>query len=145
MNPIRIRSRQDSGQSLVEFALVLPMLMLVVVGMCELGKATFAKSMVTEAARRGARAAIVDGTGEWKATAEQAASDVLFPNGVGEKMFQGTKIDATCTDEPPYQVTVHVSVPIMHVWIGHPDSVMAEAVSVMDCQPAFVFKKPELP
>jgi Flp pilus assembly protein TadG len=43
------------GQNLLEFALVLPLLMIVVVGVLDLGRAFFAVIQVTNAAREGAR------------------------------------------------------------------------------------------
>lgn len=49
-----IKSRQR-GQGLVEFALLLPILVLVVFGVLELGRAFFAFIAITNAAREGAR------------------------------------------------------------------------------------------
>lgn len=47
------------GQALVEFALLLPFIMLVLIGIVEFGRAWNAKQMVTDAAREGARWAVV--------------------------------------------------------------------------------------
>ncbi|GLI38928.1 hypothetical protein GHYDROH2_24290 [Geobacter hydrogenophilus] len=44
---------------MVEFALVLPLLMLLVFGMVEFGRAMYIKNMLNNAARAGARAAVV--------------------------------------------------------------------------------------
>ena len=46
---------QFRGQGLVEFALVLPVLILVIFGVLELGRAFFAYIAITNAAREGAR------------------------------------------------------------------------------------------
>ncbi len=54
---VRLGSR--SGQSAVEFALVLPLIMLVIFGAVELGVATYDKAVLTNASREGARAGIV--------------------------------------------------------------------------------------
>ena len=51
--------RDRRGQSVVEFALVLPMLLLVLFGITELGRAVMTKNVLTSAAREGARLAIV--------------------------------------------------------------------------------------
>ena len=55
--PRRPRSR---GQSLVEFALVLPLFLLLVMGIMDLGLAVFSYNSITNAAREGARLAIVN-------------------------------------------------------------------------------------
>lgn len=57
----RRRSRPD-GQSLVEFALVLPILLLIFMGILDFGRAVFAYNSLSNAAREGARVAIVDQT-----------------------------------------------------------------------------------
>ena len=48
------------GQGLVEFALVLPIFVLILVGIFDLGRAVFAYNTLTNAAREGARMAIVN-------------------------------------------------------------------------------------
>lgn len=53
------RSRQR-GQSLVEFAFVFPMLVLLAVGMVDMGRAVWAYTQITNAARQGARVAAVN-------------------------------------------------------------------------------------
>ncbi|HKY61490.1 MAG TPA: TadE/TadG family type IV pilus assembly protein [Gemmatimonadota bacterium] len=51
--------RRDSGQSLVEFAIVLPILLGLLVGIFEFGVAWNRKQVLTNAAREGARAAVL--------------------------------------------------------------------------------------
>lgn len=53
----RSRSR---GQSLVEFAIVLPAIVLVVLGLFDLGRAVFTYNTLSQAARQANRTAIVD-------------------------------------------------------------------------------------
>jgi len=66
----RRRSRADRGAAAVEFALVLPMLLLLVFGIIDFGRLLNAQIKVTEAAREGARAATVfSGTGTERRTA----------------------------------------------------------------------------
>jgi hypothetical protein len=48
------------GQALVEFALVIPIFLLVLVALFDLGRAVFAYNTLTNAAREGARMAIVN-------------------------------------------------------------------------------------
>jgi hypothetical protein len=60
-----IRKQRDSGrrgQALVEFALILPIFILVVMGIFDLGRAVYGFNTVNNAAREGARLAIVDQT-----------------------------------------------------------------------------------
>lgn len=51
--------RSEEGQAVVEFALVVPVLMLLVVGVFEFGRAWNAHQAVTDAAREGARIAVI--------------------------------------------------------------------------------------
>lgn len=51
--------RKAKGQSLVEFALVLPILLLVIFGLFDLGYAVFIKNMISNATREGARTGII--------------------------------------------------------------------------------------
>ncbi|HJP89362.1 MAG TPA: TadE/TadG family type IV pilus assembly protein [Candidatus Limnocylindrales bacterium] len=53
----RERSR---GQSLVEFSLVFPIIVLLIVGFFEIGRAVFAYNMIANAARQGVRVATVN-------------------------------------------------------------------------------------
>ena len=56
----RRRHTRSAGQGLVEFALVLPIFILVLVALFDLGRAVFAYNTLTNAAREGARHAIVN-------------------------------------------------------------------------------------
>jgi Flp pilus assembly protein TadG len=56
---MRSRSR---GQSMVEFALVFPILLLILMGLFDFGRAIVAYNTVSEAARNGARVSIVNQT-----------------------------------------------------------------------------------
>lgn len=59
---IRSARRHDSGQSLVEFALLLPVLLLIIFGVVDFGRAIFQYSTVAEGARQAGRLAVVDQT-----------------------------------------------------------------------------------
>ena len=56
--PLR-RPRPDSGEALVEFALVLPILLVLSLGMMDFGRAFHTKALLDQAAREGCRVAIV--------------------------------------------------------------------------------------
>lgn len=56
------RRNRGRGQALVEFALIIPIFLLFVFGILDLGRAVYAYSTLNNAAREGARVAIVDQT-----------------------------------------------------------------------------------
>jgi Flp pilus assembly protein TadG len=56
----RRRRTGQRGQSLVEFAFVLPIIVLVIVSFIEIGRAVFAWNTIANAARQGARVAAVN-------------------------------------------------------------------------------------
>ena len=56
---MRAVMRCRKGQALVEFALVLPLLALLIMGILEFGRAWNTKQILTDAAREGARLAVV--------------------------------------------------------------------------------------
>jgi Flp pilus assembly protein TadG len=58
----RLLKRRERGQSLVEFALVIPIFVLVLMGIFDLGRAVYAYNTANNAAREAARLAIVDQT-----------------------------------------------------------------------------------
>lgn len=67
--------RQRLGQGLVEFALILPILILIFMGIIDFGRAIYAFNSVSNAAREGARVGIVDQTmtgGAYNAAIEAA-------------------------------------------------------------------------
>jgi Flp pilus assembly protein TadG len=59
MSPLR-RRRGARGQSLVEFSLVIPLFLLLLIAVFDLGRGVFAYNTLTNAAREGARMAIVN-------------------------------------------------------------------------------------
>jgi TadE-like protein len=86
----RSRSRRQRGQGLVEFAFVLPIFTVLLLGMIEVGRVVWANNAVTNAAREGARYATVHGgtksnpcpvgpPGE-KTVIPTASSDCPFPS-----------------------------------------------------------------
>ncbi len=55
-------SRNDYGQSMVEFALLLPVFLMLVMGVIDIARAYSALQVVTNSAREGARLGIIPGT-----------------------------------------------------------------------------------
>ena len=68
-------TKQEKGQSLVEFALLLPIFLLILVGIAEFGRGWMTKNILTGAAREAARAAAAD----WKANACDNAKTIADP------------------------------------------------------------------
>jgi len=56
---MKVRSRGETGASAVEFAIILPILVLLIFGIIEFSVALYDKAMITNASREGARAGIV--------------------------------------------------------------------------------------
>ena len=57
---MRRRDEQPRGQALVEFALAIPLVLLLMAGLLDLGRIVFVNNSLSDGARHGARHAIVD-------------------------------------------------------------------------------------
>jgi Flp pilus assembly protein TadG len=68
-------SRRESGQSVVEFALVMPIFVILLFGIIEFGRLWMTVNVMTGAAREGARVAAIYGTSSGQA--RTAAQNVL--------------------------------------------------------------------
>jgi Flp pilus assembly protein TadG len=73
--------RGDSGEALLEMALVLPILLVLSMGMLDFGRAFHAKSAIDQAAREGARVAVLSQPPD-AAAAQARVADVLSANGI---------------------------------------------------------------
>jgi hypothetical protein len=58
----RDRDNEERGQSLVEFALLLPLMLLIITGLFDVGRAVWQENTLAYAAREGTRFAIVHGS-----------------------------------------------------------------------------------
>ena len=74
--------RDQKGQNLVEFALVLPLLLLLVIGIAEFGRAWMTQNILTGAAREAARLAAVAPPGGSVALAEARGNSILATAGI---------------------------------------------------------------
>lgn len=95
----RKRCRRDGGQELVEYALVLPVLLLLILGIIEFAILIFAYDTIANAAREGVRAGVVpSGTVE---IAKQAAKDRALALDADALI-----VEAVFTEEGTVEVTV---------------------------------------
>ena len=91
---MRRRQRND-GQTLVEFALVIPIVVVLFVGLFDVGRAVYAYSTVANAARDGARVAIVDQTAnKAQSEASNQATGIAVTAAVA---FRSPDLTAACS------------------------------------------------
>jgi Flp pilus assembly protein TadG len=103
MTTLRSPRRAVRGQGLVEFALIIPLLLLLMVGLFDFGRAIYAYNTISNAARAGNRVAIVDqnvAAVRQAALAEGPALDI--PSGNVAATY-------TCTDQIGCLATVTVA------------------------------------
>lgn len=108
---IRLRSfiKNNRGQALVEFALLLPVLLLIIGGMIDFGFVYHEQLVMTAAAREGARVAVVNGDG--KTAAENYARNASIRPSTVQATVSFTTL--TGTTEKTVEVTVTNPVPIL--------------------------------
>ncbi len=107
-----MRSREH-GQALVEFALILPLLIFVVMGVFDLGWGIYSYTVVSSAAREGAHYATLDMTiSRIQDQAVQRAIALNIPAGNVQVACKHSSIDVTCDqDSVSSGDTVTVTVP----------------------------------
>jgi Flp pilus assembly protein TadG len=88
----RRRQRRTRGQSLVEFALVLPVFLLVLSGIMDFGFLLYSRMTVINAAREGARVGIT-----YSETPTQIPAHVTnMVTGAGGGLLNASMVDVTC-------------------------------------------------
>lgn len=84
------------GQSLVEFALVLPIVLLMMIGLFDLGRIVFVNNSLSDGARHGARTAIIDPrSGTYCADIEGAVRTAIRGQALATFTVTYQTIDAT--------------------------------------------------
>ena len=96
--------RGSSGVSVVEFALVLPVLIAILLGIMDYGWVFFTRLTMTNAAREGARVGVTRNAGAASGDAVDAAQDYLDAAGLSAAVTATTPSDA----DPRVIVTVTV-------------------------------------
>lgn len=98
----RARSPADRGQSLVELALVTPLLLLLLVGIIEIGRFAYYSILVSNAARAGAQygaqglATAADGAGIRTAASNDAGVAGLSVSSLQQCGCSGTSLSGAC-------------------------------------------------
>lgn len=100
----------ERGQSLVEFAMVLPLLLVVAFIITEFGRALWIQNVLTEAAGNATRAAIVSTAATYQQVAEDAANRILDASNMGTTSPGGTTVTATLVDPGTADQCVRVRV-----------------------------------
>lgn len=117
MKPFRKNAlRRGRGAAAAELAIVLPILLLAILGMLEFGRAFMIEQILTNAAREGARRAIIPSTSNSDVTT--LVDNYLVDASLGAKSRQvvilnssGDKIADLRSVAPHSIVTIQVSVP----------------------------------
>ena len=99
-----------NGQGLVEFALILPVLVLIFMGIVDFGRAIYAYNAVSNAAREGARTGIVD-QGTTGGVYDAAISAANQATALGLNPNDSSQVQVTFPD-PGNCPTVDVGCPI---------------------------------
>ncbi len=119
--------KNEKGQSMVEFALILPVLILIVAGIVDFGWLFWGKMTLTSAAREGARVyAVLNDT--TKATAAINATNDLSKLIIGTPGF--SNIDGGATDVDKVKIELEGTMePLFGLFIK--DDVTMKATAVM--------------
>lgn len=98
---------RESGAAAVEFALVLPVLLLVLFGIIDFGRLYFTQITLTDAAREGVRVLALEGASGSGYTSAQAVADAKSRVQDAAAGVDGTVTvtTGTCTDGQPVTVT----------------------------------------
>ncbi|WP_454851559.1 TadE/TadG family type IV pilus assembly protein [Promicromonospora soli] len=101
------RGHHERGAAAVEFALVVPLLLLLLMGIVEFGRAYHIQTALSGAAREGVRVmALQDDVDETRATAKAAAPQLALTDG------QISVTPTTCSGTTPGTATVTVTYPV---------------------------------
>ena len=117
--------RGESGEALVEFALILPIMLVLSLGMLDFGRAFQAKSLVDQAAREGCRIGIVTTPPDNQALIVDRVTTILKAGGM-------VPISVTSNTDAERLVTVEVVITFKFVTPGVFSLIGAKFDNTMD-------------
>ncbi|HUY36334.1 MAG TPA: TadE family protein [Pirellulales bacterium] len=138
--PRGLRRQRSSrrGTAVVEFAVVIPLFLLFIVGMIELGRAIMVQQLVTNASREGGRIAGYDSTTQTSTITSAVNAYLTNVNISGATTVVSPDPPSGAADGQ--QVSVTVSIPYANVsWVPSPFFLAGctlQATSVMRREPA---------
>ena len=106
-------TRQEKGQSLVEFALLLPIFLLILVGIAEFGRGWMTKNILTGAAREAARAAAAETQANAFNSAKTIADPILASAGIPLTLQVGDFDDSVDTPVPTVSIIITYQYPLI--------------------------------
>jgi hypothetical protein len=110
------RSKSGRGQTIVEFALILPLLVILMLGVIEFGILLYDKAIVTNASREGARAGVVfradTVTGEYSRLVESEIQDTV------RNYLQAGLFTFSATAHEPTITPTWIGTPVSHGGTG---------------------------
>jgi Flp pilus assembly protein TadG len=110
--------RDTRGQSLVEFALILPMMLVVMFMITEFGRALYMYNVLSSAARAGARMAVVSGSANAVANGTTAVQKLLASANMDTGASINVAIDSNYNGTGVKVVTATVSRPFTWAFNG---------------------------
>ena len=128
------RLQHDAGQSLAEFAILLPVLMGVVIGIFEFGRAWNVDQVLTNAAREGGRLAVVETSSEGDVT---NAVETALTNAALDPSLATISVDGM-DDGYGTQATVVVAYPYEFVFLGPIMDFLVTSDGCSSCTPGAI-------
>lgn len=109
------KRRGRSGASAVEFAMIAPVFVALVLAQVESSRLGMVSQMMTTAAREGCRVAVIDGN--TLADVQARVNSILNPSGITPTLFTVTCTGTTTWDQAPMgtPITVSLSIPYTQV------------------------------
>jgi Flp pilus assembly protein TadG len=101
----RYSTRDTGGQAAVEFALVLPFLLVMLIGIVEFGRAWNQHQVITDAARESARAASLWGT-TTEADVKKVATDAMAAAGIDYRRAEIDIVNLDGAGNTPVTVSI---------------------------------------
>jgi hypothetical protein len=108
------RRDRRAGQAMAEFAIVLPILLLILLAVFDVGRLVFAYNDITNAARNGARVAIVDQTVDKARDATKSSAGLGLKNSQVQVTYLTSDLSGPCPS--PYQLGCVAKVEVSFDW-----------------------------